>query len=132
VDPLPLSDSTCRAQKAGGVDQNRSLCLAVGFQRHSSKSDTWKLFLRYQTQTERMFRRAVEEFGCLKALRHELPNEPTEDLEDPENTPVDELLPPPPALSPEELARRTAALVDPTVAITSPNPPSFRREEPFR
>jgi hypothetical protein len=74
----------------------------------------------------------VEEFDRLKALRHEFPNEPIEDLEDQENTPVDDLLPPPPELSAEELARRAAALVDPTVAITSSNPPSFRREDPFR
>ena len=114
------------------ISQNRSLCLAVGFQRHSGKSDTWELFLRYQAQTERMYRRAVEEFDRLKALRHELPNEPTEDFQDQENTPVDELLPPTPALSPEEFARRAAALVDPTVAITSSEPPSFRREERFR
>ena len=114
------------------ISQNRSLCLAVGFQRQSGKSDTWKLFLRYQAQTERMYRRAVEEFDRLKALRHEFPNEPIEDLEDLENTPVDELLPPPPELSPEELARRAAALLDPTVAITSSEPPSFHREERFR
>jgi hypothetical protein len=114
------------------ISQNRSLCLAVGFQRHSGKSDTWKLFLRYQAQTERMYRRAVEEFDRLKALRHEFPNEPIEDLEDLENTPVEELLPPPLELSPEELARRAAALLDPTVAITSSEPPSFRRDERFR
>jgi hypothetical protein len=34
------------------------------------------LFLRYKVQTEREYRRALEDFERLKALRHELPNEP--------------------------------------------------------
>jgi len=53
--------------------QNRTLCLAIGFQRVSQKHDCWKLFLRYQAQTERLYRRAVEEFERLRALREELP-----------------------------------------------------------
>ena len=40
--------------------QNCSLCLAVGFDRLYGKSDAWKLFLRYQSQTERLYRRAVD------------------------------------------------------------------------
>ncbi|MGO9263258.1 MAG: hypothetical protein ACLQU1_44305 [Bryobacteraceae bacterium] len=46
-----------------------------------SQSDTWKLFLRYQAQTERLYRRAIEEFERLKALRAELPNEPISEAE---------------------------------------------------
>ena len=55
--------------------QNRNLCLAVGFQRAVRKSEAWKLFVRYQAQTERLYRRAVEEFERLKKLRAEPPNE---------------------------------------------------------
>ena len=62
-----------------GIDastsQNRSLCAAKGFERIAQQSDAWKLFLRYQAQTERLFRRAIEEFERLKALREEIPNE---------------------------------------------------------
>jgi len=58
--------------------QNRALCLAEGFQRLVGRSDSWKLLLRYQAQSERMYRRAIEEFDRLKALREELPNEPIE------------------------------------------------------
>ena len=36
---------------------------------------SWGLLLRYQAQAERNYRRAVEEFERLKALRHELPSE---------------------------------------------------------
>src|ERR1035438_5684400 len=39
------------------------------------------LFLRYQAQTERLYRRAIEEFDRLKARRHELPNEPILDTQ---------------------------------------------------
>ena len=57
--------------------QNLNFLLAEGFQRLINKSpDGWSLFLRYQAQTERLYRRAIEDFERLKALRHELPNEP--------------------------------------------------------
>jgi hypothetical protein len=56
--------------------QNRNYLLGEGFHRLAGKSNSWSLFLRYQTQAERHYRRAVEEFERLKALRGELPNEP--------------------------------------------------------
>jgi hypothetical protein len=97
--------------------QNRSLCLAIGFQRISGKSDAWTLFLRYQAQTERLFRRAIEEFERLKALRTELPNEPIADPEPEEILPTEAPSHPP------------ASLYDPTVAVTSPIPPSTSKEK---
>jgi hypothetical protein len=56
--------------------QNRNFILADGFHRLAKTANTWSLFLRYQAQAERLYRRAIEEFERLKALRHELPNEP--------------------------------------------------------
>jgi hypothetical protein len=56
--------------------QNRNFALAEGFRRLAREGNAWTLFLRYQAQTERQYRRAVEEFERLKALRHELPIEP--------------------------------------------------------
>ena len=56
--------------------QNRNYALAAGFHRMVRQANSWSLFLRYQVQTERHCRRAVEEFERLKALRSELPNEP--------------------------------------------------------
>jgi hypothetical protein len=56
--------------------QNRNFALGEGFHRMVRQSNTWSLFLRYQAQAERHYRRAVEEFERLKALRTELPNEP--------------------------------------------------------
>lgn len=57
--------------------QNRNYALAQGFQ-HLAQSKSFQLLLRYQAQAERMFRRAIEEFNRLKALREDLPNEPAE------------------------------------------------------
>jgi hypothetical protein len=56
--------------------QNRNYLFAEGFHRLNKYSNSFILFLRYQAQTERLYRRAIEEFSRLKALRHELPNEP--------------------------------------------------------
>src|SRR5580698_6613312 len=36
----------------------------------------WSIFLRYQAQAERQYRRALEEFERLKSLPNVLPNEP--------------------------------------------------------
>ena len=57
--------------------QNRNYLLAEGFRRNTQSSPSWTLFLRYQAQTERLYRRAIEEFERLRAQRHKLPNEPT-------------------------------------------------------
>ena len=56
--------------------QTRNFLLGEGFWRSVGKSNAWTLFLRYQAQTERFYRRAVEEFDRLKALRQESPNQP--------------------------------------------------------
>ncbi len=56
--------------------QNLNHALADGFRRMATESDVWKLFFRYQAQTERNYRRAIEEFDRLKGLRAALPNEP--------------------------------------------------------
>src|ERR1039457_3723489 len=61
--------------------QNRNYLFAEGFHRLHKYSNSFTLFLRYQAQTERLYRRAIEEFNRLKALRHELPNEPILDTQ---------------------------------------------------
>jgi hypothetical protein len=55
--------------------QNRNYCLADGFLRLVRQSNGWSIFLRYQAQAERQYRRALEDVDRLKALRHDLPNE---------------------------------------------------------
>ena len=73
--------------------QNRNYLFAEGFHRLNKYSNSFTLFLRYQAQTERLYRRAIEEFSRLKALRPELPNEPILDTQ-PEET--ETLIPPEP------------------------------------
>jgi hypothetical protein len=68
--------------------QNRNYCIAEGFRRIAKESNAIGLMLRYRAQAEREYRRAVEDFDRLKALRHEMPNEPNVGLE-PEDQPED-------------------------------------------
>jgi len=56
--------------------QNHNYLLGDGFYRLISHNNSFALLLRYQAQAERQYRRAIEEFERLKALREELPNEP--------------------------------------------------------
>src|SRR5439155_9694160 len=67
--------------------QNRNYALADGFHRTIKHGNSFALLMRYKGQAERLYRRAVEDFGRLKALRHELPNEPISDLQPEENEP---------------------------------------------
>jgi hypothetical protein len=75
--PVVLMDK----QLAGDGDieitraQNRNYLLGEGFHRMVGQSNSWSLALRYQVLAERHYRRAVEEFERLKALRPELPDE---------------------------------------------------------
>ena len=78
--------------------QNRAYALAEGLQQLARKSNAFALFLRYQAQTERLYRRGIEELERLRALRTEIPNEPTSDPEPQETTPLTALeTNPPPA-----------------------------------
>jgi hypothetical protein len=61
--------------------QNRNYLFAEGFHRLNKYSNSFTLFLRYQAQSERLYRRAIEEFERLKAFRHESPNEPILDTQ---------------------------------------------------
>jgi hypothetical protein len=56
--------------------QNRNFLLGEGFHRMVSKSASWSLLLRYQAQSERHYRRAVEESERLQRLRTKPSNEP--------------------------------------------------------
>jgi len=74
--------------------------LAEGLQYQVRRSKTFNLFLRYQAQTERLYRRAVEEFERLRALRAELRNEPIMGPEPIETTPLPPLQTKPPETAP--------------------------------
>jgi hypothetical protein len=80
--------------------QNRNYALADGFQRMVRQANGWSLFLGYQAQAERHYRRAVEEFDRLKALRAELPNEAILEVQPEEKEPT--CVPPDEPISPPQ------------------------------
>ena len=48
--------------------------MAAGFCQLNRKSD-WQIFLRYQAQAERLYRRAIEDFERIRAFRGTLPEQ---------------------------------------------------------
>jgi hypothetical protein len=98
-------------------EQNRNYALGEGFQRMTRQPNGWKLSLRYQAQAERLYRRAVEEFDRLKALREELRNEPTPDSQPEETEPI--CAPPDEPISPPQAP---AARISPTPTTQDPTP----------
>src|ERR1039458_7019866 len=91
--------------------QNRNFILGEGFHRATQKPHTWALFLRYQAQAERQYRRATQEFDRLRAFRPELETEETEIPNEP-NAP-----PQPEANQPDPVSR--------TNPIPTPDQPDF-------
>jgi hypothetical protein len=72
---------TCLAEElTGDLDitraQNRNYLLGEGFHRFIKHCNSWSVALRYQAQAEHRYRRAIEEFERLRALRQEFPAEP--------------------------------------------------------
>jgi len=67
--------------------QNRNFALGEGFHRMARASNVWSLFLRYQAQAERHYRRAVEEFERLRVqgAAPKLPNKPIGEVQPEEN-----------------------------------------------
>jgi hypothetical protein len=54
--------------------QNHGYWMAAGFCQLNRKSD-WQIFLRYQAQAERLYRRAIEDFERIRAFRGTLPEQ---------------------------------------------------------
>ena len=69
--------------------QNRNFILYEGFSRLNRQSRDILVFLRIQAQTERLYRRAVEELERLRRLRKELPTEANFEPEPEESKPVE-------------------------------------------
>jgi hypothetical protein len=71
-------------------DQTRNYALAEGFHRMAKSSNGWSLFLRYQSQAERQYRRAVEELERLRRLSPEPADPASADLppDDSPNEPI--------------------------------------------
>ena len=118
--------------------QNRNYALAEGFRRVVRESNVFSLMLRYQAHAERLYRRAVEDFERLEALRAEFPNEPIapaetdekQDLATPDDlnadsctyNPVNPALPEPKSKAP---ARSAAPSPGPRPLTPGPCPPAL-------
>jgi len=63
----------------GQVD---NFSIAESFIRVTQKPHTWLLFLRYQAQAERLYRRAIQELDRLRALRPDLEEEEITEIPD--------------------------------------------------
>jgi hypothetical protein len=112
---------------------NRNFCLAEGFTQRTRNPNAWTFFLRYQAQSERLYRRAVEDFERVKKLRAELPNEP---LNEPGNEPTAPSQPEEnkPAPQPEAENPEPPDVPDPEtfIAGSTPIPPSVPADSRFR
>jgi len=91
--------------------QNRNLAFAEGFQRMVSRSDVWTVFLRYQAQAERNYRRAVEEYERVRKLRGQLSDEP--DATPPKTPCAAPPLPGPRPLAPDPASEASPAVCRP-------------------
>ena len=100
--------------------QNRNFALGEGFHRMAKQANTWSLFLRYQAQAERHYRRAVEEFERIRALRATLPEPlPQPEIQDEPNEPILEVQP--------EETETVCVLRNET--ISTPEPSNLCRDE---
>ena len=82
----PMSEDLVCGDLPTTQTQNRNYALAQGFEFMAAHNDTWKLFLRYQAQNERLYRRALEDYQRARALRNE-PN-PTPQPQQTKQTPA--------------------------------------------
>ena len=73
----PVNSQEMYAVERIALTQQALLRAARLEERVSAQSNAFTLYLRYSAQAERQYRRAIEEFERLKALRPELPNEPS-------------------------------------------------------
>ena len=98
------------------LTQKRNFLLAGGFQHSAAQSNALSLCLRYAAQAERFYRRAIEDFDRIKALRPEIDGSepPSEPLPDQTN-PIPPEPPQPAPVTPSEPAPK-----DPQFGSNSP------------
>jgi hypothetical protein len=92
--------------------QEHNFSIAESFHRMTQKPHTWALFLRYQAQSERNYRRAIQEFERLRALREEFEEEESAEIpNEPNSAPQPEANNPDPLPEPNPIP--PAATIDP-------------------
>jgi hypothetical protein len=119
--PLMEMDPDMYGGGEPGREQVRNYLLAEGFRRSVGNSNAMHLCIRYSAQSERLHRRAIEDFDRIKALRQqndgsEPPSEPLPDQTNP--------IPPEP-LQTEPLTPSDPTLEPPAVDSGNPWDPPF-------
>jgi hypothetical protein len=99
-------------------EQNRNFILWEGLSRLLRQSKDVLVFLRIQAQTERLYRRAAEDFERIRTLRKELPNQPNFRTEPEETKPVE----PPKTNPPDEPAAAPQDVPTPPIHSRRPKP----------
>jgi hypothetical protein len=115
--------------------QNHNYLLGDGFYRLISQNNSFALLLRYQAQAERQYRRAIDEFDRLKALREELRNEPIPaetETNEPTCTPCETNPIPPgdPAPAPPPASQPPTPAPQPPAPDPQPPAPAFQPPAP--
>jgi hypothetical protein len=87
MDPNRLSHSEFAQGLEVGPGQHDAYSLAFGFNRYIRQSNVAAVFLRFQAQAERLYRRAVEDLHRLLKLRDQLPPEKYEEPNEPTSEP---------------------------------------------
>src|ERR1035441_337111 len=125
-DPFILKDPHLTEGIVIALGQHRSFWLAFGFHILVRQSNGPNMFLRFQAQAERLYRRAIDDFDRLKGLRAEMPNEPqNEPSNEPLATPQPQETkapPPPEPENPEAPAAPRPAASAPTSSPKTADP----------
>ena len=101
------------------LGQEHNFDIAESFHRLTQRPHTWALFLRYQAQAERNYRRAIQEFERLRALRPELEEAQLDEIPNEPNSPPqpEATEPDPPSESNPDGGRTPPSAPDPLVRL---------------
>jgi hypothetical protein len=118
------------------IGQEHNFDIAESFHRLARTPHTWALFLRYQAQAERNYRRAVQEFERLRALRPQLEEEQIEETpNEPGSVPQPEANNSDPASEtnpiPPDVGQAPPPARDPLVALPARTPSPLAGSNPI-
>jgi hypothetical protein len=110
--------------------QNRNVCLAAGFIQTTRRDEhTWQLFLRYQAQAERHYRRAIADFDRIRSQHGPTgnlvagePSTPQPTSNPPDFVPTNDDLPPASDPAPPEIPNEPIPDPDPPETEPLPDP----------
>jgi hypothetical protein len=124
ADPNILNRSELSNGVGVALEQHRAYWLAFGFNCYTRQSNIAATFLRFQAQTERMYRRAVEDFHRLLKIRDLRPPEKYQEPIEPIPSPNPQKTGPPPRPARHRNPQTNPTPSHPPRSLTAPVPPS--------